>query len=50
MRFDTAAPKPKWRIGEPDFVFEMPKPYKVPATGVIDYVYMPIEDQWRQGI
>jgi mono/diheme cytochrome c family protein len=55
----ASASTPGWRIGEPDFVFEMPQPYKVPATGVIDYVYMPIEinggkgfdeDRWLEAI
>jgi hypothetical protein len=48
-----------WKIGEPDFVFRMPKPYQVPATGVLNYVYVPIavnggkgfpEDRWIESI
>lgn len=48
-----------WQIGEPDFVFRMPKPFEVPATGVLDYVYVPIavnggkgfdEDRWIEAI
>ena len=39
-----------WNI-KPDVVFEMPKPYAVPATGTIDYVYFLLpnkftEDTW----
>lgn len=54
----TTAPAPKaksaptkrvWKIGEPDFVFEMPKPITVPATGVVDYLYIPIEINGGQG-
>ena len=50
------APKPKvwtdgWRIPKPDVVFEMPEEYSVPATGVINYQYIPVpthftEDKW----
>lgn len=48
-----------WQIGNPDFVFRMPKPYKVPATGVLNYVYIPVavnggkgfdEDCWIEAI
>jgi peroxiredoxin len=40
-----------WRIGKPDFVIQLPKPFKVPATGVVDYQYYIIdpgfkEDRW----
>ncbi len=38
---DWGGPK-EWKIGEPDFVFKMPKPQEVPATGVLQYVYVPI--------
>ena len=31
-----------WKIGKPDFVFEMQEPFVVPASGVIDYVYYPV--------
>jgi hypothetical protein len=50
------APKPRafvegWRIPKPDMVFEMPQPFAVPATGTIDYQYIPVatnftEDKW----
>lgn len=31
-----------WNIGQPDFVFKMPEPFQVPATGVLNYVYFPV--------
>jgi hypothetical protein len=48
-----------WQIGKPDFVFRMPEPFQVPATGVLNYVYIPIavnggkgfpEDRWIEAI
>ena len=52
------APKPLeftegWNIGKPDAVFEMPKPYAIPAKGTIAYTYYVIpmhfdEDRWVQ--
>lgn len=54
------APKPMvftegWRIPKPDIVFEMPKPFDVPAKGVIDYQYIPVpthftEDKWVEAV
>jgi mono/diheme cytochrome c family protein len=40
-----------WTIGEPDAVIEIPEPFEVPATGVVDYQYMYVktdfgEDKW----
>ena len=50
------APKPwdfveGWNMPTPDQVFEMPKPYKVPAQGTLEYTYFVIptgfkEDRW----
>ncbi len=50
------APQPRlflegWQIPKPDLVFEMPTPFNVPAFGVIDYQYLPVqthftEDKW----
>jgi hypothetical protein len=50
------APKPRlyptgWNIETPDVVFEMPESFDVPATGVVDYQYIPVptnftEDKW----
>lgn len=60
------APKPiqwadrsQWKIGKPDFVFKMPEPFEVPATGVLNYVYIPVavnggkgfpEDRWIEAV
>jgi peroxiredoxin/mono/diheme cytochrome c family protein len=40
-----------WRIGKPDLIIKLPKPFSVPATGVVDYQYYMIdpgfkEDRW----
>ncbi|HEY2250598.1 MAG TPA: redoxin domain-containing protein, partial [Planctomycetaceae bacterium] len=40
-----------WEIPKPDLVLEMPAPYKVPATGTVEYQYFPVgqtfaEDKW----
>ena len=40
----------EWLLGEPDFVVEAP-PQKIPATGVLDYIYADVElpfeeDKW----
>jgi hypothetical protein len=42
-----------WQIGKPDLVFELPKPYEVPASGVIDYQHVIVptgftRDTWVQ--
>ena len=42
-----------WRIPKPDVVFTIPKPFKVKATGTIDYQFFVIdtgftEDKWIQ--
>ncbi len=42
-----------WRIPKPDVVFQVPKPYKVKATGTIEYQFFVIdtgftEDKWVQ--
>jgi hypothetical protein len=54
------APKPRkftdgWRIAQPDVVFEMPADFHVPASGVLDYQYIPVathftEDKWVQAV
>ncbi len=43
--------EPDWRIGKPDLVIQMPRPFKVPATGTVEYQYYLIdpglkEDRW----
>jgi hypothetical protein len=56
-----AAPDPKkefvegWGIPAPDAVFQLPKPFSVPAAGVIDYQYVIVptsfkEDKWVQAL
>ena len=51
------APKPLvytegWTLGKPDTVLEMPEPFPIPATGVLDYQWILIpgfkEDRWIQ--
>jgi hypothetical protein len=42
-----------WQIGKPDLVFELPKPFNVPASGVIDYQHIIVHtgfthDTWVQ--
>lgn len=44
-----------WNIGTPDEIFEMPKPFALPATGAIDYQYLILpthftEDRWIQKV
>ena len=50
------APAPRkflegWNIGKPDMVVKMPEPYKIPATGTVEYTYIILptnfkEDMW----
>ncbi len=54
------APPPRqwpqgWNIGTPDEVFEMPKPFQLPAKGAIEYQYLILpthftEDRWVQKV
>jgi len=42
-----------WGIGKPDLVYELPVPFDVPASGVIDYQHVIVptgftEDRWIQ--
>ncbi len=44
-----------WRIGTPDKIYTIPKPYDVPAEGTIDYQYFEVktdvaEDTWVQAM
>ena len=32
-----------WSMNEPDFVFEMANPWRVPESGRVDYVYYPVK-------
>lgn len=50
LTFDTA----EFTIGEPDIVLDVP-PQSIPATGVVDYRYVPVqlnlkEDKWLRAI
>ncbi|QDS97393.1 redoxin domain-containing protein [Adhaeretor mobilis] len=43
-----------WQIPEPDVVYQMPEPFMVPATGVVDYQHFYFdpkfkEDKWISG-
>jgi len=54
------APPPRehddgWRIGTPDMIFQMPKPFDVPATGTVMYQWIMVptgftEDKWVQAV
>lgn len=54
------APPPKqwvegWNIGQPDAVFEMPKPCSIPSRGTVEYQYviLPLhfnEDKWIERV
>jgi peroxiredoxin/mono/diheme cytochrome c family protein len=40
-----------WRIPKPDVIFTMPKPFKVPSTGAVEYQFFAVdtgftEDKW----
>ena len=42
-----------WQIGKPDLVFQLPIPYDIPATGVVDYQHIIVptgftKDTWVQ--
>ena len=42
-----------WAIGKPDMVFELPQPFEIPASGVIEYQHVIVptgftEDRWMQ--
>jgi hypothetical protein len=44
-----------WRVGTPDLVVKMPKPFDVPAQGLVNYQYIDVptgltEDRWIQAI
>lgn len=44
-----------WRIPKPDIIFQLPKAYQVPATGVLEYQYVIIptgftEDTWVEQV
>lgn len=44
-----------WHLGEPDVVLEMPRPFDLPATGLVDYQYIHVptgltEDKWVRAL
>ncbi len=44
-----------WNIGKPDAVIEMPKAYRVPAIGIVEYQHIVVptgfmEDRWVQAV
>ena len=44
-----------WRIGVPDVIFELPKPFDVPSTGTVPYQYIRVptgftEDKWVEAV
>jgi hypothetical protein len=44
-----------WRIGTPDVVYEMPKEFSVPATGIVPYQWIMVptgftEDKWVEAV
>ncbi|MEM7263553.1 MAG: redoxin domain-containing protein [Planctomycetota bacterium] len=46
---------PEWTIGAPDLVVEIPQPQRVPASGVVDYIYAYVqvptdEDRWIESM
>jgi hypothetical protein len=57
---DTPPPAPpvysdEWKIGTPDLIVQMDKPFAVPATGLVEYQFFQIpthlaEDKWIQAI
>lgn len=41
-------PLPAWRIGEPDAVFRLPKPERIPPRGDLDYRWVAIPTAFKQ--
>ncbi len=37
-----------WQIPEPDQIVRMPKPFKVPAEGVVSYQYFSMDPGWKE--
>jgi len=51
--FRPGTPK-EWRLGTPDVVVSLPEPQRIPAEGVLDYIYYEVplnlpEGTWLQG-
>ncbi len=39
-----------WRMGKPDVVYRMPKPFTVQAEGTVDYQYFMVEDNVKEDL
>ncbi len=39
-----------WKIGQPDVVFQMPKEFNVPATGVLDYKKFAVDPGFKEDV
>ena len=39
-----------WRMGEPDVVYHMPKPFTVPAEGTVDYQYFTVDPELKEDL
>jgi peroxiredoxin len=39
-----------WRIPKPDLIVKMPKAFKIPATGVVDYQYFIVDPGFKQDV
>ncbi|MCE9554032.1 MAG: redoxin domain-containing protein [Planctomycetes bacterium] len=44
-----------WSIGQPDYVYQMPQPFRVPKNGVLDYQFFRVklnlpQDRWIQAV
>jgi hypothetical protein len=51
----TASVEPPWAIGKPDLILAMPRPFAVPASGVVEYQYTELlhytgEERWVEAI
>jgi peroxiredoxin/mono/diheme cytochrome c family protein len=48
-------PLPTWQLGSPDAILTIPEPQRIPASGVLDYRYVTVdnpftEDVWLSGM
>jgi len=39
-----------WQIGKPDYVFELPKEVKVPASGTVPYLYYTVPTKFKEDV
>ena len=51
----TLVPAEEWPLGKPDFIVKLPKPEKIPATGVLDYRHIMVKspiphDAWLAAV